>query len=793
MQNYIFKLLIVAFTVTLISCGGAEERKVAYLEKATTSYENENYEKARVDLKNVLQIDPKYAPAYFMLGKIHERDKEFRKSFANYNKAAELDPENIEYKSMLGKYYLLLARDIEKAKEILRAIQIQDKSNVDGLLLEAAIYMKEDKTEDAISIARSIIDANPNHEEGVSFLASVYMRQKLYKEAIKVLDKAMLNAPKSSKYKVLLADNLLRMESYDRAEIVLREILDLSPEVFANHVRLAMLYKKVNKENQAEKVLRDAIEADESNFRRKLVYIEYLQQTRSKQDALAELENMVKSHPDEGELKLALAKFHQHLADIDKAISVYKMAIADHSEESVGIKARIALAQIYMTVNKRTEADNIIEDAIAIVPNDADAHLIKAKIDLSNKKIESAIISLRTVVKEKPDHVQGYVLLSEAHNRNGENEQAKEILKRAYDNVRVNPNSLLELAEYYIKTKNTSEAIRLVDEALKISSNNYTALAYKARLLNIERKYVEAGEIATKMITLDETKPGGYLQSIPSLVAKKKENEAMALLEQGYEKTKHDQGIFEVIIAARIGKKEHGAAIKLINNSIEDGKYLDKKYMLLAKTYVAKNDLNQARNHIKTAITNNPSWDQPYIELAKLEILQNSIEDAEKTLLKGLLAIPHSEKIMFLLANIYENRGMMEHAIHQYENLLEFNKNNLLATNNLVALLSEHRTDDESLKTAVILSDKLVDIDKPVVQDTVAWAYYKTKKYDEALVIMKKVIGSAPDVSVFNYHIGMIFHKLGDNVSAKKHLSVAVKSEDKYTGKSEAEKTLSSI
>ena len=72
------------FVFMLAGCGGAEERKAKYLERGKAYFEEENYDKARVEFKNVLQIDPKSAAPYFYLGKIAEKEQEWRKAFGNY-------------------------------------------------------------------------------------------------------------------------------------------------------------------------------------------------------------------------------------------------------------------------------------------------------------------------------------------------------------------------------------------------------------------------------------------------------------------------------------------------------------------------------------------------------------------------------------------------------------------------------------------------------------------------------------------------------------------------------------
>ena len=99
-------LILTLCAYALISCGGAEERKAVYLEKAKASIEAGDLEKARIELKNVLQIDPKDADAYYQLGKIYEQKKEYRKAYGNYLKAEELNPDLLANQARLGRFYL---------------------------------------------------------------------------------------------------------------------------------------------------------------------------------------------------------------------------------------------------------------------------------------------------------------------------------------------------------------------------------------------------------------------------------------------------------------------------------------------------------------------------------------------------------------------------------------------------------------------------------------------------------------------------------------------------------------
>ena len=56
------------------------------MQKAIASIEAGDLDKARIELKNVLQIDPKDGDAYYQLGNVFEQQQDYRKAYANYLK-----------------------------------------------------------------------------------------------------------------------------------------------------------------------------------------------------------------------------------------------------------------------------------------------------------------------------------------------------------------------------------------------------------------------------------------------------------------------------------------------------------------------------------------------------------------------------------------------------------------------------------------------------------------------------------------------------------------------------------
>ena len=59
--------LVLVITL-MVGCSGPEEKKLKFLNKGKELYEKGKYTEAKLEFKNAIQIDSKYAEAHYMLG-----------------------------------------------------------------------------------------------------------------------------------------------------------------------------------------------------------------------------------------------------------------------------------------------------------------------------------------------------------------------------------------------------------------------------------------------------------------------------------------------------------------------------------------------------------------------------------------------------------------------------------------------------------------------------------------------------------------------------------------------------
>ena len=67
-------LLALSFT---LACEGPEEKKLTFFEKGKAFYQDKDYVKARLELKNAVQIDPKFAQGYDYIGLVAMAERDY--------------------------------------------------------------------------------------------------------------------------------------------------------------------------------------------------------------------------------------------------------------------------------------------------------------------------------------------------------------------------------------------------------------------------------------------------------------------------------------------------------------------------------------------------------------------------------------------------------------------------------------------------------------------------------------------------------------------------------------------
>ena len=96
---------VVAFV--LVACDDPKDRLDSHMKKGIEFFEAENYDSARIELKNALQIDATFGEAYFYLGRVYDAQKRWPEAFRAFQQAVNQSPDHIAANVQLGRYSIL--------------------------------------------------------------------------------------------------------------------------------------------------------------------------------------------------------------------------------------------------------------------------------------------------------------------------------------------------------------------------------------------------------------------------------------------------------------------------------------------------------------------------------------------------------------------------------------------------------------------------------------------------------------------------------------------------------------
>ena len=192
----LFLCLVLPFVlVSLGNCTqlSAEEKKAKHYERGMAYFNEEKYQEALIEFKNIIQLDPKDAKAYHQLALIHLKLgglTDLQAAFGELSKAVEIDPTIQDAQLKLGEFYLLSQKpkEAKKQADIVLTSSPQDPK---GHLLRGRSLIVEKEFEEGITELKKSLELDPDNEQIYIDLARAYLAMKKPEEAEASLEQGL--------------------------------------------------------------------------------------------------------------------------------------------------------------------------------------------------------------------------------------------------------------------------------------------------------------------------------------------------------------------------------------------------------------------------------------------------------------------------------------------------------------------------------------------------------------------------------------------------------------------------
>lgn len=721
------KLLVLALAaIMLVGCGGKEDRKAKYLERGKAFIAEENWDKARVEIRNVLQIDPKDAEAYYLMGRIEERKQEWLNAFGNYSKAVELDPELIDARSQLAKFYMLQAssyqaqeiRDAEatalgQAQTEINEILKRDSKHAGARTLHAMMLLREGKTDEALVLVEGVVKDSPSSGDAADLLASLYEQADRLADAEKVLSTAATMVDEPILLKLHLAQLYARAGKLAEAEQVMRELVAEKPDEFDYRLLLGQFLAQTDQAGKAEAVMREAIAADPKDVRRQLLLADLLTATQTRAAGIDYLKGAITQDPELSELYFGLAKLYEQEKRTDEAKQVYEGMVEHYRDEPPGLIARNHLAAYAAVAGDMDAAGKLVDYILIKNPKDSEALQMKGRLALQRSDFETAVASFRSVLKEQPDSVPVLHLLAEAQLRKGDIELAGDNLRHAVEIAPQNADARIKFARYLIAKKELVRALEQIDTVLDKDPNNADAIAARSEVLAAKG---DMAAVKVELAKLKEAAPDSVeaslglarvymaegnevaaMTEVDEVLARDEKNLAALLMKTGILATSNDVVNLEVAIKRLKtllpenpeGYFRMGRLLRAKGDAAGALKEYEQAYLLaddtgkaeilhdLINTQLVVDQPGQALDRLKALLREEPEHKAANGLLGIVEMARKDYKSAEVAFAKQIQINPNNAAAYAQLSSAHEQQGNKAGAVAAFEQGLGVLKDNL--------------------------------------------------------------------------------------------------------------------
>ena len=743
--------------VTAIAAAGCSENPETAKREAVTRgdalFDKAQYSEAVIEYRRAIQFDARYAEAHRKLADTYLKAGDGGNAVREYVRAADLLPDDADLQIKVGNFLLAGGR-----------------------------------FDDARVRAEQVLKTNP----------------------------------KSAPAHVLRGNALAGLKDLDGALKDMEAAIAEEPGKGVTYANLGVVQHLRGDATKAEEAYTAALQADPASVPIRLSYANYLLVVKRVDDAEAQLKEAFNRDRKNPMVSRALAVFYAGTGHVDKAEPYLKRL----AEESGDIGAQFSLVQLYVGTGRRDEASRLltalkartdtqrdatlllarlaytdhetarayalVQEVLDASPKESRALILKARLDLLEKKPADAVAAAKIAVAGDPTLAEGSVVLGEAYRALRDLEAAKTAYTEA---LRLRPNDAavqVALSQLNLATGGLDAATQFAQGALAAAPQapltrvtlvraalaSRDVAAADAQLTTLLKEYPQSGTVHVLEGTL-----GLLRKDVPG--AERAFKKAAELAPTSIEAT---AGLILIELSTGRGPAARARAEGLTTRSPADVDAL----VLAARTYASLKDLPKTEEVLRRAIEVDAARTEPYAMLARVYLEQSKMDQALTEFQTLAQRQPKSVGARTMVAAILQTQNKREEAKKAYRETLAVDSTAAVAANNLAWMMVEDNGNlDDALQLVQTARIKLPD--SPEVNDTLGWIYYKKGLHSQAIAAFKQSVDKQPNTATFQYHLGLAAAKAGQFTQARQALEAALRLDPKSADAGEAKAALSRL
>jgi len=547
---------------------------------------------------------------------------------------------------------------------------------------------------------KNALKNNPQNIPAKLLLAEVFIERKSPRLAEQELNDALLKGADFNLVVELLARSLLFQGKYD-AVYLLDESKTLNPRSKINFELVkAQAFLANDKSDKAEAIYKSIIQRLPNHIKANIGlasnYLDLNDLTKA-HDIIETIEGFAKT---DNEFLLVKGRWLLMSGNLDKALDVFEKA---NLAVPNNVKTLKYIINVYIGLEEYLKAELLIEEILVLVPNDPHAQFLKSSIlkDLNEIALSQQVLmqlstQLASIDSKFMDNQPKLKLIDAMTSYGQQNwEQARTKLTNYLDNEPDDINSVMLLADVYIKQDQGQRALKLLsDYENKLMVNKDYAIILAGLYIQFNQNF-KAQPYLSRLNQLYQNDSSILILTAQVLSERDKNLEALNLLKEA--KVSKD-GLYLQTLAAlslKLGKLEESQ--KYIGMIIEIDPDNIKYQLLQAQLLLQQNDIEQATNIITGLYSSHSDDVEVQFNYAILQNFLNEKELARKVFRQLVTYNEDHTEAWLKLAELEYEIGDVKSAISILEKQKLNNKVNAAATYQLAELYFNEKDFENSL------------------------------------------------------------------------------------------------
>ena len=597
----LFRIVSLALAATFIIACSKEAKKTRFLAEADSYFKASNYDKAKVSYLNVVRLDPQNALAFERIGTMWLQDGSPLRAAAFLAKANELAPKNDQNRIRLARCYLAIGRFADASKQALKVLE-QTPDDGDAIIaLTEAARSKED-----IQAAEQQLEKYPKKDDISFHLASanLFLSSGDLAAAEKALRQALSINLNSSAAHMALGDFYLLKKDQKQAAEEFKKAAELAPIRSMERLKYAAWMSAAGDKEETRRISTEMTRQAPDYLPGWTLLAEVAFKDQKYDEALSLLENVFSRDPEyiDGrrlESQVMLAK-----GDTKKAVEVLERLDQTYPDTPL---IKYELARAYLKNNGLNQAKMVLDQAISINPNYADAVLLLAEVNLRSGHSEAVIEPMTRLLKRNPELRPAALLLAAAYGSLDRFDDAAVVIGEQARLAPLDPQAQMALGLTLRQAKRNGEARQAFEKAAELAPDSLWPVDQLVEVDLREKHFDAARQTIQRQFQKTPDAAAAHFFEAKILAAEEKWDLAEVELQKTLQLDPNFAGAYDLLVQTYLATNKLPQALSELQSQLAKNPNDASALMILALLYERTSDFAKARDAYERLLSINPN------------------------------------------------------------------------------------------------------------------------------------------------------------------------------------------